>query len=53
MGSLWAYDGGLGLPWVTLGSLWGHLGVTLDAFWDHFWHMKVALGHFGITLESL
>ena len=39
-GPPWAYFG------VTLGSLWGHFGVTLG-------HFGVTLGHFGVTSESL
>ena len=38
---------------VTLGSIWGHLGVTLgdlEATWGHF---GVTLGHLGATLRQL
>ena len=38
---------------VTLGSIWGHLGVTLgdlEATWGHF---GVTLGHLGATLRKL
>ena len=31
-------------------QLWCQLGATLRALWDHFWHTRVTLGHFGVNL---
>ena len=53
LGLLWAYGGACRSPWPTLGSLWDHFKDTLGAFGGHCGRMKVALGHFGVTLSSL
>ena len=39
--------------WVPLGTLLGHLGVTLRTLWCHFSYMKVSLGQLELTLKSL
>ena len=53
LGSLWAYGGAFRSLWPTLGSLWDHFKDTLGACRGHCERMKVALGHFGVTLSSL
>ena len=42
-----------GYPWLSmesLGSVWGHFGITLGLLWDQF---GVTLEYFGINLVSL
>ena len=53
LGSLWAYGGGFGSLWVTLGLLWAHFKLIVGESGGHFWRMKVALGGFGVVLGSL
>ncbi len=51
LGLLWAYGGAFRSPWPTLGSLWDHFKDTVGACRGHCERMKVALGHFGVTLS--
>ncbi len=52
LGLLWVYGGAFRSPWPTLGSLWDHFTDTLGAFRGRCMRMRVALGHFGVTLSS-
>ena len=38
---------------VTLGSIWGHLGVALGDLYATWGHFGVTLGHLGATLRQL
>ena len=53
LGLLWAYGGVFRSLWPTLGSLWDQFTDTLEVFGAHCGRMKVAWGHFGITLSSV
>ena len=42
-----------GITLHTLGSLWDYFGATLGLLWGYFGYMRLALGHFWLTLGSV